>query len=86
MKDKGAVGADLYIEDTPHNIEALRRDDKPVIIFSNSTNLEVSDDPGGRAKNWQQGEDLVRQQYYQWLDEHNLERPPGPGLRPQWRN
>jgi 5'(3')-deoxyribonucleotidase len=53
MKDKAAVGADLYIEDTPRNVEALRADGHPTIVFTNTTNLTV---PGPRANTW---EDLV---------------------------
>jgi 5'(3')-deoxyribonucleotidase len=81
MREKGAVGADLYIEDTPDNIKALRDDGKRVIIFDNSTNHQVSDDPGGRAHNWKEAERMVRGHYYSWLDERGLQRPPGPGLK-----
>jgi len=49
MKDKAAVGADLYIEDTSHNVEALREDGHSVIVFSNSTNSGVA---SPRADNW----------------------------------
>lgn len=35
--EKVAVGADLYIEDTPDNVEALRTV-APTIVFTNSTN------------------------------------------------
>ncbi len=84
MKDKGDVSAHLYIEDAPRNIGYLRKDNKPVIIFSNSTNRNIPDEPGGRAESWEQAERMVRQHYYEWLDKHHLEHPPGPGLKPPW--
>ena len=70
MKDKSAVGADLYIEDAPHNIEELRRDpnNSPVIVFSNSTNRKC-DEP--RADNWDQVEELVINKYLpEWQKKH----------------
>jgi hypothetical protein len=41
MKDKAAVGADLYIEDSPGNVKALRADGHETIVFTNSTNLDI---------------------------------------------
>lgn len=63
MKDKGAVDADLYIDDSPHNIEALQREKLPVIIFSNSTNRHLS---GCRANNWAEVGPLVRAEMERW--------------------
>jgi 5'(3')-deoxyribonucleotidase len=63
MRDKGAVGANLYIEDSPENIQKLRADDHPTIVFSNSTNREL-DSP--RAENWQQVVELVMEEYESW--------------------
>jgi 5'(3')-deoxyribonucleotidase len=56
MGDKGAVGADLYIEDGPRNVEALRRDGNATIVFSNSTNLHL---PGPRADSWAEVYEMV---------------------------
>jgi 5'(3')-deoxyribonucleotidase len=56
MKEKAAVGACLYIEDSPTNIERLRKSGCKVIVYSNSTNLEL--DPP-RAHNWGEVEALV---------------------------
>jgi len=56
MGDKGAVGADLYIEDAPMHIEKLRRDGQQVIVFSNSTNRHL---PGPRADTWDQVYEMV---------------------------
>ena len=50
MKDKGAVGAHVYIDDSPSNIERLRDQGCRTIVFSNSTNKNLS---GPRADSWQ---------------------------------
>lgn len=42
MRDKDAVGADLYLEDSPANIQALRERGCQVIVFANSTNRHCS--------------------------------------------
>ncbi|MDZ7826373.1 MAG: 5'-nucleotidase [Gammaproteobacteria bacterium] len=49
MRDKGEVGADLYIEDSPANIERLRAEGNEVIVLRNSTNRGVAE-PG--AVDW----------------------------------
>jgi 5'(3')-deoxyribonucleotidase len=59
MKDKSAVGANLYIEDSPTNIEALRAEGHPTIVLSNSTNLHLA---GPRASSWPEAERLVLEQ------------------------
>ena len=64
MKDKAAVGADLYIEDTPANIEQLRNDGNHTIIFTNSTNVHL--DPP-RADNWVDMESLVLKAQTEWI-------------------
>jgi len=64
MKDKAAVGADLYIEDTPANIEQLRSDGNHTIIFTNSTNVHL--DPP-KADNWTDMEALVLKAQEEWL-------------------
>lgn len=63
MGDKKAVGAHLYIEDTPRNIEQLREDGNEVLIFANSTNREV---PGARAEDWIQAREMVLQSQESW--------------------
>ena len=64
MKDKAAVGADLYIEDSPQNVEALRAEGHPTIVFSNSTNVNV---PPPRADTWPQAEKLVLTALEKWM-------------------
>lgn len=56
MKDKAAVGADLYVEDSPANVRALRADGNPTIVFANSTNAGLD---GPRATTWTDVERLV---------------------------
>jgi 5'(3')-deoxyribonucleotidase len=60
VKDKVEVGADLYVEDSPDNVEALALMDKPVIVFSNATNRYL--DASLRADTWDEVERLVRDQ------------------------
>jgi 5'(3')-deoxyribonucleotidase len=84
MRDKGAVGADLYVEDSPINIEKLRAQGCQVLIIDNGTNRGVADDPGGRAQNWTEAEAMIRERYYEWLDERHMARPPAHGVEPKW--
>jgi hypothetical protein len=66
MKEKDKVGASVYIEDSPSNIETLRSAGKKIIIFSNSTNLKVE---GPRASSWEEVEQLVAIQLEAWKAE-----------------
>ncbi len=63
MRDKAAVGADLYLEDSPDNIRALRAAGHEVIIVVNSTNRTL---PGPRAENWQEIEAAIHDRLGQW--------------------
>lgn len=67
MKDKAAVGADLYIEDSPSNIEILRAEDLPTLIFTNSTNERLA---GPRAETWPEVTDFVLSAKRKWDNEH----------------
>lgn len=58
MKEKDQVGADIYVEDSPKNLEALRKAGHFAICFANSTNKAVG---APRADTWDQVYDLVRQ-------------------------
>jgi len=49
MERKAAVGADLYIEDAPKNVEALRAGGNEVLVFGNSTNRHIA---APRVTNW----------------------------------
>ncbi len=63
MRDKSAVGADLYLEDNPDNIEALRNDGHKTIVVVNSMNRHL---PGPRAENWEEIEKLVLNEHKSW--------------------
>ncbi len=56
LGDKPQVGADAYIDDAPHNIDALRRAGHTVIVFDQPYNREFD---GLRATSWQEVEELV---------------------------
>ena len=63
MQEKAAVGADLYIEDSPRNVEKLRADGLPTIVFTNSTNEHLS---GPRADTWAEVVELVLEAKARW--------------------
>ena len=63
MRDKAAVGADLYIEDSPDNIEQLRGDGYPTLVFSNSTNRGLAPP---RADSWEDVETFVEEELVKW--------------------
>jgi len=63
MKDKGAVGAHVYIDDAPENIISLRKLGCKTIVFTNSTNRDL---PGPRANNWHEVEKMVMEAREEW--------------------
>jgi 5'(3')-deoxyribonucleotidase len=63
MNDKGAVGAHVYIDDTPSNVVRLRDHGCRTIVFTNSTNREL---PGPRADSWHDVERLVMAAKEEW--------------------
>jgi len=56
MKEKEQVGANVYIDDTPSNVERLRTKGHYTICFANSTNKEMGPP---RATTWREVYDLV---------------------------
>lgn len=56
MRDKDEVGADLYLEDSPANIDALRGRACEVIVFTNSTNRQCA---APRADTWEEVYEMV---------------------------
>ena len=58
MKDKEQVGADIYVEDSPANIERLRSRGFPTICFGNSSNRNVT---APRAESWREVYRLVHE-------------------------
>src|SRR4051794_3824343 len=65
LGQKPQVEADAYIDDAPHNIEALRAEGNEVIVFDQPYNRSVS---GRRARTWDDAERLVRE----LLTEHGI--------------
>jgi 5'(3')-deoxyribonucleotidase len=63
MKDKGAVGAHVYIDDAPSNVISLREQGCHTIVFTNSTNKNT---PGPRADTWLEVENLVMEALDEW--------------------
>lgn len=53
---KPEVGADIYVDDAPHNVEALRAAGNPVIVFDQPYNTTLE---GPRAEGWNDVEELV---------------------------
>lgn len=76
MKDKAAVGADLYIEDSPGNVKALRAAGKKVIAFINSTNRDLA---GPKSAEWAEVEDLVLAELSAWEEKRGGVPRPLPG-------
>jgi 5'(3')-deoxyribonucleotidase len=63
MQEKAAVGADLYIEDSPSNIEQLRAESYKTIAFTNPTNEHL---PGPRADTWEDVVEIVLEEKREW--------------------
>jgi 5'(3')-deoxyribonucleotidase len=63
MQQKTAVGADLYIEDSPSNVERLRAEGAKTIVFTNSTNEHL---PGPRASTWDEVSRMVLAEKADW--------------------
>ena len=57
LKEKDQVGADIYIDDAPRNVQSLRERDLPTICFANSTNKDVSEP---RARTWDEVYEIVK--------------------------
>ena len=53
---KPEVEADLYVDDAPHNVEALRTAGNDVVVFDQPYNSAVA---GPRARSWADVEELV---------------------------
>jgi beta-phosphoglucomutase-like phosphatase (HAD superfamily) len=70
MRDKAAVGADLYLEDSPENIHSLRSAGHETIVVVNSTNRHL---PPPCAGSWEDIERLVLERVARW----QVARPAG---------
>lgn len=81
IKEKAAIRADLFVEDSAPNIRQLVDRGTPVICMSNPMNAsEVV--PADRAEDWVQAEAMIRDRYYAWRLERGLKLPPAPGEPP----
>lgn len=63
LRDKETVGADVYVDDSPENIERLRNQGLTTIIFTNSTNRTLA---GLRANSWREVEEIVLGELDAW--------------------
>jgi 5'(3')-deoxyribonucleotidase len=63
LGDKAAIGANTYIDDGPHNIEALDAAGADVIIFDQAYNRHMD---GTRACDWNEVADLVLARFERW--------------------
>lgn len=73
LGDKPQVGADAYIDDAPHNIDALRRAGHTVIVFDQPYNTEFD---GLRASSWPEVEEIVSE----LAARNSVLQPQLPGL------
>lgn len=71
---KPQVEADVYIDDAPHNVQALRATGNPVIVFDQPYNVEL---PGLRAHDWTEVEAIVMDLATQKSD---MVQPQLPGI------
>ncbi len=67
LRDKSAVGADLYVEDAPEMVQRLRADGHPTLVFANSTNRHL--DPP-RAADWDEAAEQILDQLHRWHERH----------------
>jgi 5'(3')-deoxyribonucleotidase len=56
VADKPQVGADVYVDDAPHNIAKLRAAGGYAIVFDADYNRHVE---GPRARNWEEAAELI---------------------------
>lgn len=73
---KPEVEADLYIDDAPHNVEALRAAGNEVIVFDQYYNRHLD---GPRAADWTEAEEIVMQRYTEHCGSHGVQTQL-PGL------
>ena len=86
MRQKDDVDADLYVEDSVHNIERLLEVGANVLVMDNPTNKSHHFEGALRVSNWAQAEAAIRSEYRSWLNLHGLEHPAGEGVPPAWFN
>lgn len=62
--NKTTVGADLYVDDAPHNYEALVGAGIPCVLYDQVYNRHV--DAPLRARGWKETEEIVLNYYNEW--------------------
>lgn len=80
VRDKTAIAADLFIEDTARNIAALQACGTPVLCITNASNVR-EDLSAPRASSWAEAEAFIRAAHRVWREEHGLPAPE-PGVGP----
>ncbi len=73
LGQKPQVEADLYVDDAPHNVDALRSAGNAVIVFDQPYNSEL---PGPRARDWVEVAALVTDA----VAAHRPVQEPLPGI------
>lgn len=66
IEDKAAVVADIYVEDTEKNVQAIQDAGRDVICFTNSTNRNF--DAKLRAGNWEEATEIILEKYKIWQE------------------
>ncbi len=67
---KPEVEANLYIDDAPHNVEALRAAGNEVIVFDQYYNRHLG---GLRATNWDEAEEIAMQRFTQHCGNYGVQ-------------
>jgi 5'(3')-deoxyribonucleotidase len=80
IEDKTAVRADLFVEDSPRNLERLKLLGYETICITNSTNISYAAEV--RATDWTEAESLIRERYYAWRKAKGLQLPRAAGWSP----
>lgn len=73
MKDKASVGADLYLEDAPSNVMAMREAGLDVVVFGNSTNQGLEPP---RFTDWDRLHEFILTKLSAW----RLQKHPKPSI------
>ncbi|MCL4413581.1 MAG: hypothetical protein M1522_02340 [Actinobacteria bacterium] len=78
LRSRG-IGADLYVEDSPAQIAALRAIGKDVLVISSSVKVGVEVEPDERVSNWSQAEAVITERHRRWRSgserEHSCDEP-----------
>jgi hypothetical protein len=88
MRDKEAVFANIYVDDTPSKVSELIANNSEekfkVLVFTDSTNAKLDFQGATRVDDWGQAEEVIRSDYHAWLTAHHLSPSPGIGREPDW--